>query len=224
MIPATHHTPSSRIRWGLAATAALAVIAGCNASTASIGPSTVARPVTSRPTPSPEPTSPSTTGAPATVATTAVPTALDPCELVPSAEASSLGGTIFGAGQASTTPGGAKLCSYGQEGIAIEVIVAQAPDAGTAQAAKLAAEAELKKNAAGVTMKVTELPGFAPGVDATLLEASATVAGQTYSATAIYLLKGPVFVGLSGLGTLGAKAPTSAAIQDEAKVVVGRLP
>ena len=52
-----------------------------------------------------------------------------------SAEASSIAGVTFAAGKEDTTSGGAKTCGYGAKTPNVfMVIVAQAPDAATAQA------------------------------------------------------------------------------------------
>lgn len=163
---------------------------------------------------------------PASPLATAVATALDPCQLVTPAEVNQLTGDSFGAGtgQESTTEGHGKLCSYSAEGTVFQVIVGVAPDAATAQAGEQQAEAELQKAAAnGLT--VTELKGFADGVaDAATLTGSKSFAGQTFAATAIYLLKGTTFVGISDIATLGAKAPSTSQMEDQAKVTLTRLP
>ena len=162
----------------------------------------------------------------ATPLATAVATALDPCQLVTAAEVSKLTGASFadGSGQESTTEGHGKLCSYGQEGTVFEVIVGVAPDVATAKAGQQEAELELQKAAAnGLT--VTELKGFADGVaDAATLTGSKTFAGQTFAASALYLLKGTTFLGMSDIATLGAKAPSTAQLEDQAKVTLTRLP
>src|ERR1039457_4982289 len=71
--------------------------------------------------------------APAT-STSATPTNLDPCQLVTQDEASSLAGATFGPGKEEST-GGGKECVYGSQTTNVmDIIVAQAPDAATAQA------------------------------------------------------------------------------------------
>ena len=161
--------------------------------------------------------------APETPGPTAVPTALDPCQLVTPAEASKLTGATFSAGHESTTEGHGKICSYGQEGVVFEVMVGVAPDEATAKAGEQDAIGLLQKAAAN-GLKLTQLPGFADGVDAATLTGSKTFAGQTVAATAVYLLKGTTFVGISDIATLGAKAPSEQQMLDQAKVSLGRLP
>ncbi len=163
---------------------------------------------------------------PASPLATAVATTLDPCQLVTAAEVSQLTGVSFadGSGQASTTPGHAKLCSYGQAGTVFQVIVGVAPDVTTAQAGEQEAEALLQK-AANDGLTVTELKGFADGVaDAATLTGSKTIAGHTFAATAIYLLKGTTYVGMSDIATSGATAPSASQMEDQAKVTLTRLP
>jgi hypothetical protein len=166
------------------------------------------------------------TSAPAnTLAATVAPTALDPCQLVTSQEASSLAGTSFGAGREDTTSGGGKLCIYGYQTLNVfQVIVGQAPDVATAQADKQQFESEFLTQAhqsAAASLNVTQMPNFADG--AVTMQGSLNLAGQTFSASAIDFLKGPVFVGISDV-TAGNGAPSTAALQAEATTVLGRLP
>lgn len=130
-----------------------------------------------------------------------------------------------GSGQGSATEGNGKLCEYGEEGVVFDVIVGVAPSLAAAKAGEQAFEAELQKNEAN-SLTVTELKGFANGAaDAAILTGSKT-AGKlpSYSASAIYVLKGTTFFSISDIGTLGAGAPSSQAIEDEAMKVLGRLP
>ncbi len=155
---------------------------------------------------------------------TGLVTALDPCTLVTSGEATSLAGVPLGDGQESTTAGNGRICSYGQEGVVFEVVVSVAPDVATARSEEQSAEADLQKAAANGLM-LTELTGFADGAaDAATLEGSQSIGGKTFSASAIYILKGTTFVGISDIATLGAEAPTGEALQAEGLTVVGRLP
>ena len=160
---------------------------------------------------------------PETPGPTAVATAIDPCQLVTPAEASQLTGVSFAAGKESTTEGHGKLCHYSQAGTLFTVIVGVAPDAATAKAGEQAAIAQLQQ-AAAKGLKLTQLPGFADGVDAATLSGSQSIGGQTVAATAIYLLKDTTFVGITDVATLGAKAPTEQQLQDQAKVTLTRLP
>ena len=199
-------------------------LAGCNASNASTGPTGGSSPAAATLADTSAPTTPPSQAPAQTVSSslaTAVPTSLDPCQLVTSQEASQLAGASFGAGQESTTSGNAKICTYGAQTVNVFMVeVGQAPDVATAQAGKAAAQAAFQKVAAkGVT--VTELPNFADG--AAVLEGGAVISGLTFSGSAIYVLKGTVFFGMSDI-VVGHAAPSSAALQAEATIVLGRLP
>lgn len=148
---------------------------------------------------------------------TAVPTAIDPCALVTSAEASKLAGTTFGAGKAQTTPTNLKECIYGAQTVnQVNVEVAQSPDVATIQAAKADAEAALQQLASkGLT--VTKLPGLGDG--AAVLEGSF----NHVNGSAIDVTKGTVFFLISNLA-VGHPAASSAALQAQAQVALGRLP
>jgi hypothetical protein len=208
-----------------------AFIASCSAATSSPGESAPAAsaPATTPPVVAPVVSASASSGdiaassAPETPGPTAVATELDPCQLVTPAEASKLAGASFTAGTESTTEGHGKICTYGQEGTVFQVIVGVAPDEATAKAGEQDAIGLLQK-AASNGLKVTQLPGFADGTDAATLTGSKTFAGQTVAATAIYLLKGTTFVGISDIATLGAKAPTEQQMKDQAKVTLTRLP
>ena len=63
--------------------------------------------------------------------------------------------------------------------------------------------------------------GFADG--AAYMVGSVTVAGKTIKGSAIYVLKGTIFFGFNDLA-LNQPAPTSAAMQAQAQIVLGRLP
>jgi hypothetical protein len=152
---------------------------------------------------------------------TGVATSLDPCVLVTASEASSLAGATFGAGKESTTSGNGKICTYGAQTLTVfSVLVGQAPDVATAQAGKTAAEAGLSK-LASKGIQFTELPNFADG--AAYYVGGGTISGQTINIGAMYVLKGTVFFGFSDL-VLNNPAPTAAALQAQATVVLGRLP
>ena len=202
------------------------VLAGCSSSPPTTAPSGGGSPAAATPaaTSTSTPTTPQSqapTQAPSGSLPTGVPTSLDPCVLVTSQEASQLTGASFGAGRESTTSGNGRLCTYGYQTLNVfTVLVGQAPDVATAQAGKEAAQASLEKIATkGV--KVTELPNFADG--AAVLEASGVLGGQTFSASAIYVLKGTIFFAISDL-VVGHAAPSSAALQSEATTALGRLP
>jgi hypothetical protein len=164
--------------------------------------------------PSPAAASPSPA---ASSGATAVTTAIDPCQLVTSAEASKLAGTTFGPGKEQTTPTNLKECIYGAQTLnQVNVEVAQAPDVATIQAAKADAEAALQQLASkGLT--VTKLPNLADG--AAVLEGSF----NQVNASAIDVIKGTVFFLISNLA-VGHAAASSAALQAQAQVTLGRLP
>jgi hypothetical protein len=155
---------------------------------------------------------------------TAVPTSVDPCQLVTAQEVSALTGATFSAGQASTAANNVKSCNYGQEGVDFTVIASRAPDEATAKKNEDDAKAQLQRNAPGLPYKLEELPGFAPGADAAIVSGSMDSGGLSYSGIAIYVLKGTDFFAITDIATMGAGPPTSAEMQDLAKVALGRLP
>jgi hypothetical protein len=160
---------------------------------------------------------------------TAVPTALDPCQLVTAAEASTLAGASYGSGKASTTSGGAKLCTYSSTTAVVNVLVAQAPDAATAQAdwtqEQAQAEAAIKQGApSGVDVTFNVSDTSVAGADqAALATGQATISGLKISISAIYLLKGATFVTFSDLA-IGQAAAGSSALQAQAAITLGRVP
>jgi hypothetical protein len=189
--------------------------------------------------PSPESSTPaaSPTGS-ATVEATAssapeqsgVPTSLDPCQLVTASEASALAGASFTTNKEDTTSGGAKICVYGGQTLNVfQVLVAQAPDAATAQSqwTQLQAQAEdaLKNGApsgTNVSLNVTDVT--VAGADkAAVATASATISGTTISISAIYVLKGATFFSFSDL-VVGNAAPSSSALEAQAQTTLGRIP
>jgi hypothetical protein len=156
-----------------------------------------------------------------------VPTAYDPCQLVTAAEASALAGTTFGNGAESTTQGGAKVCTYGgQTTNVFMVIVAQAPDATTAnsdfaQEEARAQAAMVSQIPAGVTApQLGDIAGV--GDRAAAASGSVTVQGHPISISAIYILKGATFLTYSDL-VLDKPAPTIAALVGQATVSLGRI-
>ena len=156
-----------------------------------------------------------------------MPTAIDPCQLLTSDEASQLTGHTFGPGKEETLDSNAKICTYGANTKNVFMVeLAIAPDVATAQAEEQAAEADVKANAAEMGahgVKVTKLPGFAPGADAALVDATIQVQGHTIGGRAIYVLRGTTFFGFSDLVLDGAP-PSAADVKDEAMTLLGRLP
>jgi hypothetical protein len=155
---------------------------------------------------------------------------VDPCQIIPASEASALAGATFDSGVPLTSEGGSVGCVYGANTAnVLTVVVAQAPDAATAQAewANYEAKAQslfTKDLPPGVALNfsladVSDLPADR----ATLAQGSASFAGRTINGSACYLLKGTSFVAFSDL-LLGQAAPSSDALEGEAQTVLGRLP
>jgi hypothetical protein len=218
----------------IAVAAVAAIAAGCTGTTSA---SAVASALASLPpivlpsssaAPSAPPSAPASAAPSGSAEPTAVATDIDPCTLVTSAEASKLAGVTFGAGKESTTKGNARICTYGaQTPNVFMVIVAIAPDEATAQADEAAAKADLaqqvKKLGANSNMKAGDLASFAPNTDATMLEGTAKIAGQTIDGRSIYMLRGTTFAGLSDLA-LNQAAPSAADMQAQARTMLTRLP
>ncbi|MGD0173401.1 MAG: DUF3558 family protein [Anaerolineales bacterium] len=175
------------------------------------------------PTSTPAPTSTSAPTSPKQQATAA--TSLDPCQLITSAEASKLAGGSFGAGEESTTSGGGKICTYGANTKNVFMVeVGQAPDVATAKAYQADFLATIQENLAQLTSEglvPTDVPNL--GDAAIYAEASFTLPTGTLNGSAIGVRKGTIFFGYSDLVADGP-APTRAAMESEAKTVLGKLP
>lgn len=202
-------------------------------SAASTQAATVAPPPTAT---APAPTAPATTtsappqaadsGGAATVSAAGVPTALDPCQLVPGAEASALAGVTYGAGTEETA-GLSKRCTYGaQTTNVLTVEAAQATDATAAQAAWDQAESEVNADlqqqlppGINATLNKTDVPGI--GDRATVISATATIAGRKFGISGIYVLKGAEFFAFQDF--LAGNPPTASALEAEAQKALGRL-
>ena len=208
--------------------AAVLALAACSSSGGG-GPTTApAMPATQTTAP------PATTAAPMTPAATPSATAqgvaltLDPCAVFPQAEASTLLGTTAPAGQPQTLDGGGKMCVYaaGAEGVA-QIVVAQATSATDAGAvwdqerarANQALQQALQSQAQ-LTPTLSDLPGL--GDKASTASYSATIGPVTLAGSAIYVLKGATFFGVSVLRLNGA-APTIDALKAEAQTILGRV-
>jgi hypothetical protein len=210
-------------------------LAACSSSTASgttgaaiqlTQPSLAVLIASSAPTPEPTTSTTPSEAAAESPGATAVPTTIDPCQVVTPEEASTLAGAKFGPSSATTMSNNGKLCMYGQQGLSFNVIVTAAPDAATAKAEEPAFKAEIERAAADAglgNMKLTEIPDFQPGIDAAVLSGTATVGGTKVEGIALYALKNAVLLALTDLA-FGGTAPTAAAMEDEAKVALGRLP
>ena len=159
------------------------------------------------------------------------PVTLDPCQLVTGSEASALAGVTFAAGKPGTTSGGANTCVYGYQTLNVfMVLVTQAKDAATAQADWAQEQAKAQEDinraipgGANVNFNVSEVSGVAGADKAALATFSTTISGQTIGITAIYLLKGAVFLTFSDL-VIGHTPPTAAAIEAQAVTSLKRLP
>ena len=204
----------SRIRFGVMAAFMAMLLTGCASSSGPVANTG------SSPTPSPS------------SQRTSTPVSLDPCALVTAAEASALAGDSYSAGTPDTTSGGAKLCVYGSQTLNIfEVLVAQAQDAATAQAQWAEDEAKMQ---ATLQQATSQYPGLTvsfsvsdvtiTGADrAAIGTVNTSYKGQTFGATAVYLLKGPNFLTFSDL-EVGHTPPTPAAMQGQAAKSLGRMP
>lgn len=207
------------------------VLGACSASTTSPAPSlAIASPsdeasTSSDESPSAAPADSATAGASETTQSTAVPTDIDPCQLVTADEASALAGTSLAAGTVSTE-NNTRICSYGAEGIVLQVLVAVAPDAAAAKAQEPAFKAQLEQGAAeaGIASpELQEITDFEPGVDAAVISGHVTTDGTEVSGIALYALKGAVVIAISDI-SLGGSAPSSDAIQAQAHTTLSRLP
>jgi hypothetical protein len=157
------------------------------------------------------------------------PTNLDPCQLVTQGEASTLAGATFGPGKEEST-GGGKECVYGSQTTNVmDIIVAQAPDAATAQADYAQAQADVQTTIAtnlppDITAKLNTDTASTAGIGdkAATITGAASVEGQTVSFTGIYVLSGATFFTIGDL-VLAKAPPTVTAMQDQAKVTLGRI-
>jgi hypothetical protein len=209
----------------LAPVAAALLLGACSGSTTPPGSPAASEPAA---TATAAPTSTPATSSPAEGS--AAPTALDPCQLVTAAEASALAGTSFGTGKEETTSGGAKICVYGSATTSVvQVIVAQAADAATAQAnwaqEQAQAEAAIKQGVpSGVNFTLNVNDASVTGADrAAVASAQATIGGVSVAISAIYVLKGATFFTFSDLGVGHAAASTSA-LEAQAVTTLGRIP
>jgi hypothetical protein len=172
------------------------------------------------PTPTPTPT--------ASPSGSLAPTDLDPCQLVTQDEASTLANATFGPGREVASPGHPKGCIYGsQTKNVLDVIVAQSPDAKTAQAgfAQVQAQAQSQFEAElppGVHVNLNSANAEGIGDKATTVTFSNSGNGATISFSGIYVLKGATFFTIGDLVT-GASPATITALKDQAQVVLGRI-
>jgi uncharacterized protein DUF3558 len=197
---------------------AFALVACSSSSTAATSPPPSSSAATQTSTPS-SATTPS-----------AAATTLDPCQLVTSQEASSLTGVTYGAGTEETYSGGSKGCDYGGQTLNVfQVLVAQAPDAATAQADWAQEQAQAQSvlaNAAGagITINLNSNDVNVSGADkAAVATGSYPIAGRTFNVSVIYVIKGAIFFTFSDLA-IGVATPSASAMEAQAQTTIGRLP
>ena len=219
----------------VSATMLASALAGCS----SVGSSGTTPPATQSAT---EPASVAATASAASSAATsaaaspsaassqsAVATSLDPCQIVPASEASALAGVTYGAGQEEPSGTDGKRCVYGsQTDHVFSVIVGQAAtvaDADTEWSAERAdAQAALTKQVpSGVKFheQTQDVSGLADR--ASVATGSVSLGGESIAASAIYLLKGAVFLSFSDV-VVGGAAPTATAMEAEAQKALARVP
>ena len=137
------------------------------------------------------------------------PTSVDPCALIPPAMASQLAGTTFTTGTPTTTAGGGKFCDYGDGTTNVfHVVVTQAADQKTADAAKADAEAAIVKEAAEGREVHRGAVESARNVRARLHRGRRDLPGGARQRERDLCLKGLIFFGFSDLA-LGAPTPSA---------------
>ena len=149
----------------------------------------------------------------------AQPVSYEPCALVTVSEATSLTGVNYGPG-VDQTLNGLKVCIYGYQTTDVfEIGIAQAPDLATAQADEAQAQAQLQQ-AANNGLPVLQVQGV--GDAAAETQGSISSNGTTFSASAIWVLKGTIYFGISDIA-VNRPAPSAAALQAQALTVLSRL-
>jgi hypothetical protein len=109
----------------------------------------------------------------------------------------------------------------------MDVLVAQATDATTAQAVYTTelgrAETMIATNLPpGVQINLDTANTAGIGDEAATATGSTSIAGKTISFTGIYVTSGATFFTIGDL-VLDKAPPTAVAVQDQAKVVIGRI-
>ncbi len=109
----------------------------------------------------------------------------------------------------------------------MDIIVAQAATPGEAQADYTAELGEAQtliatKLPPGVSVKLDTANTAGVGDQASTVTGGETLLGKQISFTGIYVISGSTFFTIGDL-VVGAAPPTATAIQDQAKVVVGRV-
>ena len=216
-----------RVAAGLGGAAVVALMAACGSSSTSTSTPTAASSST---------TSTTATGGTGTSGG-AVNVSLDPCTLVTASEASSLAGTTFASGTEQTNTdtagsGTSRMCIYGGTTANVfEVLVAQATSASAAQADWSAQEAKVQSALSSSSSSLppgtnlqynindTSISGADKAAAGTI---SATISGTTLAGTAVYVLKGAVFVAITDI-LVGHAAPTVSAMEGQAGTTLGRV-
>jgi hypothetical protein len=158
-----------------------------------------------------------------------VATSLDPCQIVPASEASALAGATFGAGKEEPSGTDGKRCVYGSQTTNVfSVIVGQAAtvadadaDWSTEQADAQAALTKQVPSGVKFSEQTKDVPGLADR--AAVADGSVSLGAESIAASAIYLLKGTVFLSFSDVAVGGA-APTAVALEAEAGKALARVP
>jgi hypothetical protein len=148
---------------------------------------------------------------------------------VPAAEASSVAGTTFAAGHEEPSGTDGKRCVYGSQTTNVfSVVVGQADTAADAQADYSQEEADAR---AAITKQVPSGVKFSEYTQdvsgladrATMVTGSVNLGAESIAASAIYLLKGAVFLSYSDV-VVGSSAPTASALEAEASKALARVP
>ena len=223
-------TASRTVGLGVVSAVGVLALAACSSSSPSSGSGAAnavnaANATTAANVSAPATQAPATSAPPTTQAAAA--TAPDPCQMVTNAEASALAGASFGPGKKSN---GGSDCTYSSPTLRlVSVQAARANSAAEAQAYWAQEQAKLPDlmqreaqapAAVHLTIKVTPLSGF--GDRAALISGSATLQGITLAVNGMYLLKGATFVGFEAMA-FNHPAPTTAAVEAQAKTVLGRM-
>ena len=199
---------------GITAGVAMLLLAGCGSTSAAS---------TTTPTP--------TSSSSAVAQASAVPTTTDPCQVMTQSEASQLAAANYSAGKEETTPEGSKICVYGAQTLNVfEVLVATSSSASLAQSqwdaekAQVVSELEKQSAAPGVTFTVNESDATVSGADrAATGTVSGSYNGHTVAISALYALKGPIFLALVDL-VVDHQAPSISAMEGQGQTSLGRLP
>ena len=153
---------------------------------------------------------------------------LDPCQLVTQSEASTLAKATFGPGKEESLTGGSKECVYGSQTTNVmDIIVAKAATPEAAQAVYAEELGEVQtlittRLPAGVTVKLNTANTEGIGDKASTVSGGETLLGKPIGFTGIYVISGATFFTIGDL-VVGAAAPTVSALQDQAKVTIGRI-